>query len=245
MIPSAQLTPSDVLWSYTGVRPLPYSPAGPTSDISRRHVVHHHTADPVPVRGLLSVVGGKLTTFRSLAQDVTDDVLGKTVGGRLGRRRQRSTTTTTRLPGAQTRDFNAFRQRYRATSALPPEVADRLLSLYGTRAVEVEGLIGLEPDLIRPIEGVPGLTAAEVVFALRTEAAVTLSDLVARRIMTGVGGDLGRDSLVQVAEVAAAEVGWSDSRVADEVSAYLTYIQKLNPRARPPVSRTAADAALG
>lgn len=63
VIPAAKLTASDVLWSYTGVRPLPYSASGPTGDITRRHIVHHHEDDEhAPVRGLFSVIGGKLTT---------------------------------------------------------------------------------------------------------------------------------------------------------------------------------------
>lgn len=227
VIPHANLTREDVLWSYTGVRPLPYQESGPTGDISRRHIVHHHGDQAEgPVRGLFSVIGGKLTTFRALAKHVNDDVVVATGLGRPERWRRRTTTRTARLPGAQVLDYRAFAEGFRGSSALPPETVGRLLELYGTRATAIQALAESEPELAAEIQGVPGLMAAEVAFALRFEGAVTLSDVVARRIMTGIGGDLGRESLEAVGEVAARQAGWSDAQLASEVADYVDYIRK-------------------
>ena len=243
VLPSANLTAEDVLWSYTGVRPLPYQESGPTGDITRRHVIHDHGRDGSDaVTGLYSVIGGKLTTFRSLAEHVNDTVLGRqAVRGRRGRGRRPATTRHSRLPGARTADLATFEREFRASSTLPPDVAGRLVRLYGSRAVEVEALALREPALACPVGDVPGLTAAEIVLALRAEGAVTLTDVVARRIMTGVDGDLGRGSLDAVARVVAAEAGWSDAETAEQIASYLAYIEKF----RPAPAGTAASAVAG
>lgn len=232
VLPGAKLAREDILWSYTGVRPLPYQESGPTGDITRRHIVHHHEDDQdFPVRGLLSVIGGKLTTFRALAEHVNDDVLGsQAVRGRRGRGKRTTTTRTARLPGAQALDFDEFARRFAATTDLPPDVATRLVDLYGTRATAVEALAAADPALSKRVDGAPGVIAAEVAFAVRAEAAVSLSDIVARRIMTGLDGDMGRSSLSAVGEIAAAQAGWTDSELADQTEAYLRYLRKFNPR---------------
>ncbi len=227
VIPDARLTREDVLWSYTGVRPLPYQASGPTGDITRRHVIYHHAADPTsPVEGLLSVIGGKLTTFRALGEHVNDEVLGRR---RRGFRRS-AATRHSRLPGARTKDYARFAEDFRAATTLPQPVAERLLSIYGTRAVDVQALAESEPELAKPVDGVDGLLAAEIAFAVREESAATLGDIVARRIMTGVGGDVGRTSLEAVAEVAMAETGWSTEETEQQIAAYLTYIEKFHPK---------------
>jgi glycerol-3-phosphate dehydrogenase len=225
IIPAANLTDDDVLWNYTGVRPLPYQASGPTGDITRRHVVHHHARDADrPVRGLFSVIGGKLTTFRALAEHVTDEVVA--FGG-TKRRRRPATTRAQRFPGAQTADYPRFAESFRRGSPLPPEVVDRLLALYGTRAAQVQALAVDEPALARPVAGVPGLIEAEIAFAVRHEGAMTLSDVVARRILTGLDHDLGRSSLDAVAAVLGRLCDWSDEQVTAGKAAYLAYITKL------------------
>lgn len=242
VIPGAGLTAEHVLWSYTGVRPLPYQASGPTGDITRRHIVHHHGEQAEgPVQGLFSVIGGKLTTFRALAEHVNDDVLASSPLGRTARRARASTTRAARLPGAQALDYNAFTQAFLTSTILPADVANRLLRLYGTRAAAVQALAESTPRLVEPVEGVPGLIAAEVAFALRAESAVTLTDIIARRIMTGLGGQMGQESLESVGRVAAREAGWSDSQLASEVEDYLQYIEKFHPQGSRVQQRTTHD----
>lgn len=231
VLPGANLTRADILWSYTGIRPLPYQASGPTGDITRRHIVHRHEDDDDrPVRALFSVIGGKLTTFRAVAEHVNDEVLGKSLRGRRGYGKRRTTSRAVRFPGAQALDFGEFARRFLATSSLPSDVATRLVDLYGTRATGVQALAEAEPSLAKRVDGAAGVIAAEIAFAVRAESAVTLADIVARRIMTGLDATMGQDSLTAVGEVAAAEAGWSDSQLAAQTQAYLRYLAKFHPR---------------
>ena len=222
VLPEAGLTREHILWSYTGVRPLPHHPDGPTSDITRRHVLHEHSqVASHRVHGLYSVIGGKLTTFRALAQDVNDRVVRD-----LGAKHRTCTTRASRLPGGRTVQYDAFAEAFAKGARVSPVTAQRLLRLYGTRAVEVDALIGHDPALGREISGADGAIEAEVVFAIQEDLAVTLTDLVARRLMTGLGGDLGLGSLDGIAEVAARALEWDPDRVEEEKRRYRHYIAK-------------------
>jgi glycerol-3-phosphate dehydrogenase len=222
IFPGVELGPEHLLWCYEGVRPLPFSPAGPTSDISRRHDVRDHAPQ---IEGLLSVVGGKLTTFRQLGEDVSVAVLRK-----LGARKRPSVTRRLRFPGGRTADFERFADAFRAGSALPAPVAERLLRVYGTRAAGVAAIAAADPALAEVIDQETSAVAAEVVFAVRDEMAATLADVVARRSMLGLSADLGVGALDAVAAVAEKYAGWSAERVSDDRAAYLRYITRFRPR---------------
>lgn len=222
IFPRIDLGPEHLLWSYEGVRPLPFSPAGPTSDISRRHDVRDHAPQ---IEGLLSVVGGKLTTFRQLGEDVTNVVLRK-----LGVRRRPGVTRRLQFPGARAADLGRFSDAFRARSPLPAPTSQRLLDIYGTRAAGVAAIAAADPALAEVIDQESGAVAAEVVFAVREEMAATLADVVARRSMLGLSGDLGVGAFDAVASVAQKYAGWSAERVSEDRAAYLRYITRFRPR---------------
>jgi glycerol-3-phosphate dehydrogenase len=223
ILPGADLRPEHLLWCYEGVRPLPYQAEGPTSDISRRHDVHDHAPQ---VEGLLSVVGGKLTTFRQLGQEATNSVLRK-----LGAGRRPAVTRRLRFPGAGAADFATFSRGLLAASPLPPPVTERLLRIYGTRATGVVILAASDPALAEVIDEEAAAVAAEVVFAVREEMAGSLADVVARRMMTGLSADLGTGSLAAVARIAEKHAGWSADRVTQDIEHYHRYITRFRPRA--------------
>jgi glycerol-3-phosphate dehydrogenase len=222
IFPGAGLGPEHLLWSYEGVRPLPFSPAGPTSDISRRHDVRDHAPQ---IEGLLSVVGGKLTTFRQLGEDVSAAALRK-----LGVKRRPGVTRRLSFPGARAADFGRFADAFRVSCPLPAPAADRLLSVYGTRGAGVAAIAADDPALAEVIDQETGAVAAEVVFAVREEMAATLADVVARRSMLGLSADLGVGALDAVASVAEKYAGWSAERVSDDRAAYLRYITRFRPQ---------------
>jgi glycerol-3-phosphate dehydrogenase len=235
VLPGANLRAAHVLFSYSGVRPLPFDPNKPEGDITRRHLLHAHTE----VQGLYSVIGGKLTTFRSLAEETVREVLPRTRLGagaqrRLGRQgsgrfRRAAPTRGLRLPGGGVGDPGAFADRYLKASALPERSARRLVQLYGTRAAEVEALARRDPSLGAVVDPATGTIAAQVVHAVTEEQALTLTDVIARRTMDGLEPGLGLDTAPKVGQVLVEHLGWSRARVADEIAAYHDAVQRLRP----------------
>jgi glycerol-3-phosphate dehydrogenase len=221
LIPTANLSRDDVQFTYSGVRPLPYVKVGAAGAITRRHLVQNHSPR---LRGLLSVIGGKLTTHRSLAEEVVDEVCDQ-----LGISRT-SPTANLPFPGAAGIALAAFRRRVVETSGLPERVASRLVSIYGGRATEVLALADNAPDLRDPFDPESGAIGAEVVFAVRTEFAHDLQDILMRRTMVGLGPTMGVGADLAAAAIAQQHLGWSSERAATEVGAYRSSLERFRPR---------------
>ncbi|MBB3050383.1 glycerol-3-phosphate dehydrogenase [Prauserella isguenensis] len=158
------LTRDDVLGAFAGLRPL-LEAGGATADLSRNHAV---LTDPDT--GVLTVVGGKLTTYRRMAEDAVDAAV-RAAGLSVGRSR------TSRLPlfGA------ASRQQLSAVDAPP-----RLVAKYGTEAPRVAALGEVDPELGEPILAGTDVTGAEVVWAARHEGALDADDVLHRRTRLGL-----------------------------------------------------------
>lgn len=223
LIPEAGLSADKVLYTYAGVRPLPSAPEGEEGAITRSHVIHDHAPG---VEGLLSIVGGKITTYRQLAEEVVDAAVKK-----LERKAGKCRTHQIPLPGGTAYPFDEFRARFHATSGLPRETADRLLRIYGTRAAEVLDYADGHPDLREPFDHDTGAIGAEVAFSLRTELAETLADVLQRRTMVGFGSEVGLNAVDAAAEIAVRHVGWSDARAAGEAERFRAQVDLLRPRA--------------
>ena len=220
LIPQARLTPGDVLYSYSGVRPLPHAPAaGSEADVSRDHQFVEHGPGVV-----VSVVGGKLTTHRALAEQAVDLVVR-----RLGTRR-RSVTRRVPLPGARTADWPAFARALRADSPFSARTTEHLLAVYGVRAQDVLALAAADPRLAKVLPGEDEALAAEVVHAFTRERAGSLVDALHRRTMVGLDRSVGLDTAAAAAQVAVEVVGWSDARADEEVAAHRRYVHRFRPR---------------
>ena len=220
VLPSARLTRGDVLYTYSGVRPLPRVAEGVESSITRRHFIR-----PAHVRGLFSVVGGKLTTYRALAEDAVDLIFRAN-----GRTPPPCRTGDAPLPGAAVEDFDAFRRDFNVRSTLPPESTARLLKVYGVRAAEVLRVAQTDAELSQVISEETGTVGAEVVYAFREELAETLADCLMRRTMVGLNGQVGLDALERAARVARKFLGWDGERAAREVKDYRLYVTRFNPK---------------
>jgi glycerol-3-phosphate dehydrogenase len=161
------------------------------------------------------VIGGKLTTYRHLAEQVVDRL-----ARRAGRELQPCSTARRPLPGAAANPAEVREALYGAT-ALRPAVLDRLIGLYGSRAADVAELARRQPELGAEICPDRHAIAAEVVFALEAEMATTLADVMMRRTMLGLAPDLGQSALPAVLEVARHHVGWEAARAGEERSRYI------------------------
>ena len=204
----------DVVGTYAGLRPLIASSGGSTVKASREHRV---TVEP---NGVVRIGGGKYTTYRVMARDVIDAVLGRDAA-----RSRPSATAERRLVGAADADALARIAAEIATipaiAAVGSDAAARLVSRHGTEAPGVASL-GAELDLIRAL--VPGrpFLEAEVTWAARHELALSLDDVLARRTRLAQElPDRGAAIAPRVAELLGAELGWGETRRAREVEAYL------------------------
>ena len=223
VIPGARLSRPSVLYSYAGVRPLPFAQGRRESAITRRHIIHDHSADRRPLQGLISVIGGKLTTYRNLSQQVVDAIFKK-----LGRVSPPCRTAEVTLPGAVGDGFAAFAHEFRKTSGVTETTADHLLGVYGIRASAVLEIAKEQPGLAKQIDPQTGAIAAEIVFCFNQELARTLGDALLRRTMIGLGPDLGRGATDGALEVCMTSLGWSEERAERERLDYLDHITRFN-----------------
>ena len=213
VFPQAHLRAADVHYAYAGIRPLPYKDKGPESAITRKHIIRVNREIG---KGLVSIIGGKLTTYRNLAEQTVDRV-----GKLLHRKLPECRTQTTLLPGAYRLD--EARRGLEARAGLSPEGVERLLGLYGGRALDLLELADAEPPLVKALDEARTVLAAEVAFAVRTEMARTLEDIVFRRLTVGFDADQGRPLYEMIAAIAAAELGWNDTERHAQLDALTAY----------------------
>jgi glycerol-3-phosphate dehydrogenase len=207
VFPSAMLSIEDIHFAYAGVRPLPYRDKGPESAITRKHIIRKNSG---VAKGLISIIGGKLTTYRHLAEQTVDRV-----GKILGRRLPPCRTHDTPLPGGW--GLDEAKDRLVALGSLSDSGVERVVSIYGGRAAQLADLCASNDTLCACVDADNRILVGEVVFAIREELARTLSDLVHRRLMLGLEGDQGRSAYAAIADIAASEFGWSQERKAAEL----------------------------
>jgi glycerol-3-phosphate dehydrogenase len=213
--PDAALTDDDVVSAWAGVRPLAAlrgagTAGGGTGAASREHAVE------VDGRGLVTVSGGKLTTYRAMAAQVVDVA----ATALLGARPAPANTAHRPLPGGEVADLDA--EAARAAAAAGDAAAGRRLAhAHGVRWPEVWALADAVPALGAPL--VPGLpyVGAEFVHAVRREHARTLADLLVRRTPVAFETrDAGRAAARGAAALVAGELGWDAGEVARQLAAY-------------------------
>lgn len=203
----------DLLGVYAGLRPLvgKTPEARSTAELHRDHLV---VEDPV---GLVTVVGGKYTTYRVMARDAVD-----LAARRLRRSVPPSATDQLPLHGAvRFEEYAEGKHGLAAASGLSPAWVDHLLGRYGTLTSELLDLIVDRPELGRPLAGAPGYLAAEVVYAATAEGALHLEDVLDRRTHIAIETpDRGLSAAPEVAALLAGPLGWSDRTREEEVEAY-------------------------
>lgn len=222
IIPQAGLTRSTVLYTYSGVRPLPFrEDETGNAGITRRHFIRDHAPR---LENLLSVVGGKITTYRNLSEQAVNLIFKK-----LGRRAPPCRTAETPLPGARAAsDFASFAESFGREHSIDERAREHLLRVYGTRAVEVLELAKGREELLEPLDAATGALRAEVLFSFRHELATTLSDCLLRRTMVGLGPAAGLDAVDEAASIARQYLDWDESRAQSEVAAYKEGMARLH-----------------
>ncbi|MGI8896809.1 MAG: glycerol-3-phosphate dehydrogenase [Pyrinomonadaceae bacterium] len=220
-ISPARLTRDAVLYTYAGVRPLPYTENKNEEGITRRHFIRESPDQ----EGLLSIVGGKLTTYRNLAEQTVD-----LIGRKLGKDSPKCSTAGGGLPGAEAKHFRSFSEKFKRDSGLSSQTSERLLRVYGTRASKVLNLCAQDESLAETFDWKTGAIAAEVLFSFQQEMAETLADCLLRRTMVGLNSSVGVGADERAAAIAREYLGWSETRVQEELAAYRSYVKRFQPQ---------------
>ena len=206
---NSPLTPADVTGTWAGLRPLVKNEGSVrTADLSRRHKVL------VSDSGLVTIQGGKLTTYRKMAEDTIDEA-----GKRLGRHVRRSSTTKLALRGAE-----GFERLHRADGerfGFDGVTFEHLLGRYGSDIRTIAAMVEADPSLAEPLLPRCRYLKAEAVYAARYEMAHTLEDVLSRRTRALlIERDAADEAAPDVARLVAPDLGWDDAEQARQVEAF-------------------------
>ena len=216
--PAKGLTTNDLVSVFAGVRPLvdDGSSERPPSSVSREHRIYE---DP---SGLISIAGGKLTTYRAMGEALVDRAI------RLSpvlREARIPASRTAELPLRQDSfDRAALESELRARYHMAPKRIEHLVRSYGADA---ERLLSEAPEALRRPIGRTHFTWAEIPFSFRTECPANLCDLLERRMrMALFAAGQGLPELEHIAQVAAEAAGWNAERTRDEAVAYAAAVRR-------------------
>jgi glycerol-3-phosphate dehydrogenase len=244
---TAGLTVDDVVGTWAGLRPLVRDAGSArTADLSRRHRVLRSDS------GVVTITGGKLTTYREMAADTIDEVLEHVLGPArsaargtppvLERVQRHSRTKRLRLRGAD--GYDDVVSTAGTHPVLDHDQVVHLAHRYGGETRTLLAMVERDRVLAEPL--VPGLPylKAEAIFAARYEMARTLDDVLARRTRARLlARDASAAAAPEVAALIAPELGWDDGESARQVEHYRALVEE--ERAMPQLPETALDAAVG
>ena len=193
----------DILSVYAGLRPLASDPDNPhaTKEISRRHKII------VSSSGLITVTGGKWTTYRCMAEETIDRAISE---GLLEKRK--CVTRTLKV------------------EALPEKIANNRLRIYGENAGEIENIMAENPDTAEKISDKLPYTKAEIIWICRNEMPVTLEDMLARRTRALIFDARAAEKCAPlVAEIMAGEMGHDGRWIEEQVASFRKLVKKYLP----------------
>jgi glycerol-3-phosphate dehydrogenase len=218
------VTPADVVGAWAGLRPLLHQEGKSASELSRKDEIM------VGRTGLLSIAGGKLTTFRRMAERVVDlacerlQETGQTLPARVGE------SAEVELSGGATGDdVDAYGARLKGRwPRVGSDIVDRLVRVYGSNAERMVEAMSADPALAERCGPEAAVTRAEVEYAVREEMALTLNDFLERRARLFLWEpDNGLGVAEGVARTMAAILRWTPARIDDEISAYRAHVEQV------------------
>jgi len=231
VFPDARLAPPDVIAAWAGLRPLLMeSVERATAAVPREYRISESPA------GLLTITGGKLTTYRAMAAELVDVVTAKLhrIDGRPVP--ERAPTAVEPLPGGEVADLQLL-VRELVKEQVPEQVACHLVDTYGSEAMAVANLATRDTALAEPLApGVP-ILRAEVVHQARREMALSVGDVMVRRThLFHCHPGQGAEATPVVAGLLAQELGWDAAREAASLSSYLADVGRMRAILTPPAS---------
>jgi glycerol-3-phosphate dehydrogenase len=214
-VPAARLTRQDIVYQYGGLRPIVEKETSvevEVYDASRKYELYDHELDE-GIQGFVTAIGGKYTTSRNMAKQLVDMIFTK-----LHREAVPCQTHTTPLYGGEMGRFSSFVERAKILKAgdLDDNVIENLCRNYGSRYQNVIQLAEKKKHVSAICESFPDIWA-EVVYAIRAEMAVSLSDVLFRRTGLCTLGNPGTSIIEEVADVMAKELKWKKARKNQEI----------------------------
>lgn len=208
LFPRAGLTQTDIRYDFAGIRPLPFSPGKDAAAVTRRHVLHDHTNDGAA--GLTSIIGGKLTTAASLAREVARK-LGIDI----------PEPVSLFAPPAVEEDVAAtVRQWARLVACkakIPTGCAEAIAEWHGRHALAIAHAASLDERLREPLCPHSCHLVAEAAEAVVHESAVTLGDILLRRVPVALGACWTEECSRDAAQKIGRALGWDQSRIYMEL----------------------------
>jgi glycerol-3-phosphate dehydrogenase len=216
-LPGFSICPDQIVFAYAGVRPLPLTESAVASAISRDHelrMFEPNASRPIPV---LSLVGGKWTTYRACAEQISNSVLS-----RLGVTRRASTAEVSIGGGRDWPADPAARGRLiQEQSQLRGLSSVRVETLFGRYGARTMTYLALLPPATSEtmLHHLPTYSVQEITFLATQERVARLEDVVLRRTAIALLGDATEPAIAELGPVVGAALGWTDDRVRDEIAA--------------------------
>ena len=232
--PGRAIVPGDIVSTWAGVRPLVAEEGAPTpSDLSRDYEIENEPP------GLVTIAGGKLTTYRSMAQDLLDRLVAAE-GRRLDWSHRPCCTAELPLPGGDVEGFDSYVEGAVAALeegwGLPPTAASRLVRTYGSEHTKILAYGLRDKRLLEPLTSGSAVLRAEALYAAEEEMAVTLEDFLARRTDLMLFDPSGRQGLrvaPLVARLMGSVLGWGWRARREQLRRYREAVAATIAFARP------------
>ena len=221
VFPRIDVSRDQIVFRFSGVRPLPSSEASSTGQISRDHSNRVQPPDQQLAMPVYNLIGGKWTSHRAFAEQVTDRALAELDRDRV--------LSTREMPFGGGRDYPAgevaresWLLNLQAETELPMAQLRHLFERYGTRAAMIATFIGAEND--KPLRHQPEYSQREIIYLAEHEGVQRLDDLCLRRTQLGMLGYLTGPLLVELADILAATLGWEVERRQAELDRALALL---------------------
>ncbi len=211
LFPRASLSWSDISYAFAGVRPLPFAPASNASKVTRRHLLHDHKREGAA--GMVSVIGGKLTTAASLARDCA-----RKIGLRVNIAAPALVAPSPANGFAVTLEHWA--RAVSATVGITPASALAIAEWHGPHAFDVTRAARQNDDLRKLLCPESPHILAEAVYAVRSECAATLADILLRRVPVALSPNWSAESTRSAAHCIAPVLGWTERDTDAEIAAF-------------------------
>jgi glycerol-3-phosphate dehydrogenase len=213
--PGIEVERSDIVFSYCGVRPLPFDAARNPSDVTRDHTIHLDAPGPRRPYPVLSLVGGKWTTFRQLAEEATNLVLTQLDNTRL--------VSTRNMPIGGGHQFSGDAVVLNALLAVLVKAyqisesrAKLLVERYGSKAPIVARFCNDHAD--QTIPSFSTYTVKEIEYLTQNEMVEHVQDILLRRTNLAISGEVTKAMVKEIAAIVGSVLGWSKKQISAEAA---------------------------